>query len=62
MIHVAPIRAAAAAAPGASVVIAKEQLDQLLTEVEDGQAARRQLRLLSAVGAMLPNQSEGSRV
>lgn len=61
MINVAPIRAAAAAAPGRAVLIGKDQLDQLLAEVETGQAAKRELRLLTAVGEMLPGHHEGPR-
>lgn len=50
MINVAPIRAAAAAAPGNMVAISKAQLAQLLGEVEQGQSAIRHMKLLGAIG------------
>ena len=60
MINVAAIRAAAAATDGDIVALGKDQLEQLLEEVLVGQAARRQLHLSTAIGAMLPIDSQGS--
>lgn len=51
MINVAPLRAAALAAPGDVVGVSKDQLEQLLTELEAGQRARRELLMLTAISA-----------
>lgn len=53
MINVAPIRAAAAAAPGDMVALSKTQLAELLGEIEAGQQALRQLKLLGAIDALV---------
>lgn len=52
MINVAPIRAAAAAAPGDMVALSKAQLEELLGEVEQGQGARRHLQMLGAIDSI----------
>lgn len=49
MINVASIRSAARALPGDIVGIGKAQLDELLAEVEQGQRARRELRMREAI-------------
>ncbi|WP_295560594.1 hypothetical protein [uncultured Sphingomonas sp.] len=59
MINLASIRTAAAATPGNVIAMEKEQLEQLLHEAELGQTARRELRMLSAIGTMLPTSIEG---
>ncbi len=51
MINVAPIRAAARAAVGDVVAIGKDQLEQLLNELETGQRAVRELKILGAIGS-----------
>jgi hypothetical protein len=51
MINVAPLRAAARAAPGDAVGVSKVEFEQLLDEVEEGQRAKRELRILTAISA-----------
>lgn len=60
MINLVPIRAAIAAASGQPILVTPDQLEQLLTEVDDGRAAKRELRMLSAVATSLPGSIEGS--
>lgn len=49
MINTVPIRAEMAIAKGESVVLTKAQLDELLDEVEQGQRAKRELRIIDAL-------------
>jgi hypothetical protein len=51
MINVGPIRAAAQAVDGDEVILGKDQLEQLLAEVEAGQRAKRELVMLNAISA-----------
>lgn len=54
MIDVPQARAAIAAVDGDHVAYSKEQMAQLLTELEEGQQAKREAaRLRAAVGAAL---------
>ncbi len=52
MIDVASIRAAANACAGDAVGISKMQLDDLLVEIEMGQRAQRELKILGAISVL----------
>jgi len=52
MIDVAQYKAEIAALPGDSLIVPRSQMDQLLSELENGQIAKRTLRRIHTITAV----------